>query len=154
MNNTKKGFTALILSLLLLLVCLPAAVLGEEVNETTKEIFVTNTPIKGKIVLEKTGMVLTGFVETQDSTGFTVYAPDYHEGYLEGAVYEIRAVEDIVGKEGTLWFKADEVAATITTTAEGKDESPLLPLGHYYIIEKSAPSGYKVDENRYDVLPQ
>ena len=58
MNITSKGFTALILSLLLLLVCLPAAVFGEEVNETTQEIFVTNTPIKGKIVLEKTGMVL------------------------------------------------------------------------------------------------
>ena len=154
MNITRKGFTALILSLLLLLVCLPAAVFGEEVNETTQEIFVTNTPIKGKIILEKAGMVLTGFVESQDSTGFTVYAPDYHEGYLEGAVYEIRAVEDIVGKEGTKWFKADEVAATITTTAEGKDESPLLPLGHYYIVEKSAPAGYKVDENRYDVLLQ
>ncbi len=154
MKITKKGFTALLLSLLLLLVCIPAAVLGEEATENTQEIFVTNTPIKGKIVLEKTGMVLTGFVETQDSTGHTVYTPDYHEGYLAGAVYEIRAVEDIVGKEGTKWFKADEVAATITTTAEGKNESPLLPLGHYYIVEKSAPAGYKVDENRYDVLLQ
>ena len=154
MNITKKGFTALLLSLLLLLVCIPATVLGEGIKEDTQEIFVTNTPIKGKIVLEKKGMVLTGFVESQDSTGHTVYTPDYHEGYLEGAVYEVRAVEDIVGKEGTQWFKADEVAATITTTAKGKDESPLLPLGHYYITEKSAPAGYKVDENRYDVLLQ
>ena len=144
----------MILSLLLLIVCLPAAVLGEDVKEDTQEIFVTNTPIKGKIVLEKTGMVLTGFVESQDSTGHTVYTPDYHEGYLAGAVYEVRAVEDIVGKEGTQWFKADEVAATITTTASGKDESPLLPLGHYYITEKSAPAGYTLDENRYDVLLQ
>ena len=154
MNITKKGFTALLLSLLLLLVCIPATVLGEGIKEDTQEIFVTNTPIKGKIVLEKKGMVLTGFVESQDSTGHTVFTPDYHEGYLEGAVYEVRAVEDIVGKEGTQWFKADEVAATITTTAKGKDESPLLPLGHYYITEKSAPAGYKVDENRYDVLLQ
>ena len=144
----------MILSLLLLIVCLPAAVLGEDVKEDTQEIFVTNTPIKGKIVLEKTGMVLTGFVESQDSTGHTVYTPDYHEGYLSGAVYEVRAVEDIVGKEGTQWFKEDEVAATISTTAAGKDESPLLPLGHYYITEKSAPAGYKLDENRYDVLLQ
>ena len=154
MKITKKGFAAMILSLLLLVVCLPAAVLGEDVKEDTQEIFVTNTPIKGKIVLEKTGMVLTGFVESQDSTGHTVYTPDYHEGYLAGAVYEVRAVEDIVGKEGTQWFKADEVAATITTTSSGKDESPLLPLGHYYITEKSAPAGYKLDENRYDVLLQ
>ena len=154
MKITKKGFTALLLSLLLLLICIPATVLGDGVKEDTQEIFVTNTPIKGKIVLEKKGMVLTGFVESQDSTGHTVYAPDYHEGYLKGAVYEVRAVEDVVGKEGTKWFKADEVATTITTTAEGKDESPLLPLGHYYIVEKSAPAGYKVDENRYDVLLQ
>jgi len=144
----------MILSLLLLIVGLPASVLGEDVKEDMQEIFVTNTPIKGKIVLEKTGMVLTGFVESQDSTGYTVYTPDYHEGYLAGAVYEVRAVEDIVGREGTQWFKADEVAATITTTADGKDESPLLPLGHYYITEKSAPAGYKLDENRYDVLLQ
>lgn len=154
MKMSKKGFTAMILSLLLLLVCLPAAVFGEGSSESTQEISITNTPIKGKILLEKTGEVLTGFVETLDSTGNTVFTPDYHKGYLEGAVYEIRAVEDIIGKEGTEWFKADEVAATITTTANGKDESPLLPLGHYYITEKSAPAGYKVDENRYDVLLQ
>ena len=154
MKMSKKGFTAMILSLLLLLVCLPAAVFGEGSSESTQEISITNTPIKGKILLEKTGEVLTGFVETLDSTGNTVFTPDYHKGYLEGAVYEIHAVEDIIGKEGTEWFKADEVAATITTTANGKDESPLLPLGHYYITEKSAPAGYKVDENRYDVLLQ
>ena len=111
MNITKKGFTALLLSLLLMILCLPAAVLGEDVKENTQEIFVTNTPIKGQIILEKKGMVLTGFVESQDSTGHTVYTPDYHEGYLDGGVYEVRAVEDIVGKEGTQWFKADEVAA-------------------------------------------
>ena len=78
MNITRKGFTALLLSLLLLLVCIPATVLGEGIKEDTQEIFVTNTPIKGKIVLEKKAMALTGFVESQDSTGHTVFTPDYH----------------------------------------------------------------------------
>ena len=150
--STKKGFTAFLLSLLLMLLCFVTAI-GEGAEEVnSQELFVTNTPIKGQVVLEKKGQVLTGFIESTDSTGFVVHTPDYHEGYLEGAVYEVRAVEAVTGKEGTKWFAADEVAATITTTAEGKDESPLLPLGHYYITEKTAPAGYALDENRYDVL--
>ena len=152
MKSIKKGFSALLLGLILMVMCLASA-FGEGAEAIdTQEIFVTNTPIKGQIVLEKKGMVLTGFVETLDSTGYTVYTPDYHEGYLEGAVYEVHAVEEIIGREGTKWYAADEVAAEITTTADGGDESPLLPLGHYYVTEKSAPAGYAVDENRYDVL--
>ena len=105
----------MILSLLLLLVCLPAAVFGEGSSESTQEISITNTPIKGKILLEKTGEVLTGFVETLDSTGNTVFTPDYHKGYLEGAVYEIRAVEDIIGKEGTVFYKKDDLVVKSST---------------------------------------
>ncbi len=153
MSTTKKGFSSLFLGLLLILLCIPAAMFGESTEEAmTQEILVSNTPIKGQIVLEKKGMVLTGFVESTDSTGYTVYTPDYHEGYLEGAVYEVRAVEDITGREGTKWFSANEIAATIETSANGKVESPLLPLGHYYITEKTAPTGYALDEKRYDVL--
>ena len=122
MITTKKGFIAFLLSLLMLM-CFTVAVGEETAEDDSQSIFVTNTPIKGQIVLEKTGMVLTGFIESQDSTGYTVYTPDYHEGHIAGAVYEVRAVEDIVGKEGTRWFAADEVAATITTTAEGSEES-------------------------------
>ena len=81
MKMSKKGFTAMILSLLLLLVCLPAAVFGEGSSESTQEISITNTPIKGKILLEKTGEVLTGFVEKPNLKGILsrnqrVYMPE------------------------------------------------------------------------------
>ena len=95
--STKKGFTAFLLSLLLMLLCFVTAI-GEGAEEVnSQELFVTNTPIKGQVVLEKKGQVLTGFIESTDSTGFVVHTPDYHEGYLEGAVYEVRAVEAITG---------------------------------------------------------
>lgn len=60
-------------------------------------------------------------------------------------------MEDIVGKDGTLWFKADEVAAVLTTK-DGTAETEPLPLGHYYVTEVSAPEGYIFDSTRYDVL--
>ena len=67
-------------------------------------------------------------------------------------MFEIYAREDIVGKEGTVWFHKDDLVDTITTTANGADENPEeLHLGKYYVKEKSAPSGYVFDDVEYDV---
>lgn len=150
MNYSRKTLPFLLLTLLTLLIMIPAAVFGEDVD--VQEIAVTNTPVKGKILLEKQGLVLTGFEETDDGLGNTVHTPIYEDGWLEGAVFEVRAVEDIVGKEGTKWFSANDVAATITTSGNETDETPLLPLGHYYVTEVSAPAGYKFESTRYDVV--
>ena len=138
------------MALLLLIVCLPVMSMAESAE--VQEITVTNTPVKGRIQVQKQGPVLTGFNEHQDPFGYPVHTPMYGKGYLEGAVFEVRAVEDIVGKDGTLWFKADELAAQITTTAEGSGETAPLPLGHYYVTEVSAPEGYLFDGTRYDVV--
>ena len=150
MNYSRKTLPFLLLTLLTLLIMIPAAVFGEDVD--VQEIAVTNTPVKGKILLEKQGLVLTGFEETDDGLGNTVHTPIYEDGWLEGAVFEVRAVEDSVGKEGTKWFSANEVAATITTSGNETDETPILPLGHYYVTEVSAPAGYKFESTRYDVV--
>lgn len=136
---------ALLIVLLLLTACFPA--LAE-----TVEITVSNTPVKGVIQLEKQGLILTGFTAHQDPFENTVHTPVYQDGWPEGAVFEVRAVEDIVGKDGTFWFKADEVADTIMTTGKQVDASRPLPLGHYYVTEVSAPGGYAYDGTRYDVL--
>lgn len=56
---------------------------------------ILNTPIKGQILLEKTGQMQT--------TG--------EQGYLKGAVFEIRAAENIVGQDGTQWYSCGELVA-------------------------------------------
>lgn len=150
MYFTKNKTPTFLIALLLLIFCIPMMALAESVD--IQEITVPNRPVKGLIQVQKQGPVLTGFNEHQDPFGNTVHTPMYNKGSLAGAVFEVRAVEDIVGKDGTLWFKADEVAATVTTNAEGVAETKLLPLGHYYVTEVSAPAGYIFDSTRYDVL--
>ena len=150
MHYTKNRITILLLTLLLLILALPACVIAEGLE--VQEIAVSNTPIKGMIQLEKQGPVLTGFTEHQDAFGNMLHTPVYQTGYMEGAVFEIRAVEEIVGKDGTVWYKANELADTIVTTGKKADESKLLPLSHYYVTEVSAPAGYTFDGTRYDVL--
>lgn len=152
MYITRKHFTALMLALLLLLLTLPVMALGEADTAAGQEVLVPNTPIRGMIQLEKRGSVLKSFIESQDPFGYTIHTPIYEDDLLAGAVYEVRAAEDIIGKEGTVWFKANELATTITTTSEGISESELLPLGHYIVTEISAPAGYVLDETRHDVI--
>lgn len=149
MYFTKNKMPVILLALLLLIACLPVMSMAESAD--VQEITVTNTPVKGLIQVKKQGPVLIGFNEHQDPFGNTVNTPMYNKGSVSGAVFEVRAVEDIVGKDGTLWFKADEVAATLTTR-DGEAETDPLPLGHYYVTEVSAPEGYIFDSTRYDVL--
>lgn len=149
MHMTRIKVPVLLIALLLLMISIPTMVLAE--NTEVQEISILNTPIKGIIQVQKQGPVLIGFNEHQDPFGNMVRTPMYNKGSVSGAVFEVRAVEDIVGKDGTLWFKANEVAATLTTK-NGEAETDPLPLGHYYVTEVSAPEGYIFDSTRYDVL--
>ena len=130
--NTKRNILPMLLAALLLF-CLPMASLAEDVP--IQNVSIRNTPIKGQILLEKTGQMQT--------TG--------EQGYLKGAVFEIRAAEDIVGQDGTQWYSCGELVATMTTSGEGVEKSPLLPLGKYMVKEISAPSGYVLDLTTYTV---
>ena len=152
MYITRKHFTVLMLALLMLLLTLPVTALGDADTAVEQEVLVPNTTIRGMIQLEKRGAVLKSFIESQDPFGYTIHTPIYEDGSLAGAVYEVRAAEDVIGKEGTVWFKANELVTTITTTSEEISESELLPLGHYVITEISAPAGYVLDETHHDVI--
>lgn len=111
----------------------------------TLDIEIPNEPVMGRVMVEKKGLRLVRLAEQTDAYGNIVHQPVYEEGYLAGAVFELRAAEDIIGKDGTVWFHAGDVADTITTTEAGKDASKELPLGRYELVEVSAPEGYLLD---------
>ena len=115
------------------------------------EIEIPNDPVMGRILLDKKGLQLTGVKIITDAWGNEVHTPVYEEDYLAGAVFEIRAAEDITGKDGTVWYQADEMVDTITTTANGGDASKELPLGKYNVTEVSAPEGYFFTDRAYIV---
>lgn len=68
---------------------------------------------------------------------------------LEGAVYELRAAEDIVIGNKTVYKKGDLVQTL--TTAKGGTISNALYLGKYTLKEVAAPEGFLLDKNTYDV---
>lgn len=118
------------------------------------EVEVPNKPVKGNIIVDKTGLQLTDFVSITDSFGNNVSKPVYENKYLEGAVFEIRSRDRNVGKDGTVWFEKDQLVDTITTTSTGSDTSKDLPLGNYYLTETSAPKGFVFADQEYDVSLQ
>ena len=150
MNMKRKPLCAILLWLLVIVFPMIASAATDAA--IAQEIHVTNTPIRGTIEIDKQGPVLTGFSEHEDAFGYTVHTPQFADGLLAGAVYEVRAAEDIVGKEQTVWFKAGELAATITTATDGLSATDPLPLGRYVVTEISAPDGYVLDETRYEVV--
>ena len=117
----------------------------------TLDIEIPNEPVMGRVMVEKKGLKFVRLAEQTDAFGNIVHQPVYEEGYLAGAVFELRAAADIVGKDGTLWFHAGDVADTITTTEAGKDASKELPLGRYELVEVSAPEGYLLDSTPHEV---
>lgn len=117
----------------------------------TLDIEIPNEPVMGRAMVEKKGLQLVRLEEQADAFGNIVHQPVYEEGYLAGAVFELRAAEDIIGKDGTVWFHAGDVADTITTTETGKDASKELPLGRYELVEVSAPEGYLLDSAPHEV---
>lgn len=117
----------------------------------TLDIEIPNEPVMGRVMVEKKGLRLVRLAEQADAFGNIVHQPVYEEGYLAGAIFELRAAEDVVGKDGTVWFHAGDVADTITTTESGKDASKELPLGRYELVEVSAPEGYLLDGAPHEV---
>lgn len=100
-----------------------------------------NTAQKGTINVTKTGEV---FSDVTIENG--IYQPVYGETALEGAVFEIRAAEDIVTPDGTVRYTQGELVDTITTGADGIAKSKELYLGKYEVKEVTAPYGYVLSD--------
>lgn len=100
-----------------------------------------NIAQKGRIHITKTGEMFST-VRVEENKGFSDrYTPVYEVCGMEGAVYEIRAAEDIYTLDGTLRAEKGAVVDTITTDENGKASSTLLYLGKYEITEVQAPDG-------------
>ncbi len=124
---------------------------GDEPGQTYElNIEMQDEPVKGQILVKKTGDMLVGF-ETVDAYGYAVQKPVYEQRNLAGAVFELRAAEEIVGRDGTAWYAEGELVDTIITTAGGEDASKLLPLGRYTLTEVKAPEGYAPDNTPHEI---
>ena len=87
----------------------------------------SNYAQKGTITISKFGEVFSSVAEKDGS-----YQPVYEIKGLEGAVYEVIAVEDVITLDGTTRYTKGQVVATITTGKDGKamemDIGPLFGL--------------------------
>lgn len=108
----------------------------EESGITIIKVDKPNMSQKGIIKIAKTGEV---FSTVSGDKG--IYQPVYSIQGLPGAVYEIKAAEDIVTLDGTLRAAKGEAVDIITTDETGNAESKELYLGKYEITEITAPYG-------------
>lgn len=108
-----------------------------------------NHPVKGKLTIYKKGEMLTGFKKD-----FV-----YEERYLKGASFHVYAAENIYtpdyqkGENGNrqLIYAKDALVTAVTTGEDGKAVADNLPLGSYYVVEKTAPEGFVLNHDRSDV---
>ena len=108
-----------------------------------------NHPVKGKLTIYKKGEMLTGFKKD-----FV-----YEERYLKGAEFNVYAAENIFTPDyqkdengnRQLIYAKDALVTTVTTGEDGKAVAENLPLGSYYVVEKTAPEGFVLNHDRSDV---
>lgn len=119
---------------------------GVDGSEPEIVIKLTDSPEKGRISVIKTGEVFS----TVNFDG-NKYTPVYTEQGLQGAKIEILAAEDIYTLDGTLRIKRGEPAGTLVTDEEGKALSGELYLGKYLLKEKTAPEGFVLSAEPYEL---
>ncbi len=108
-----------------------------------------NHPVKGKLTIYKKGEMLTGFKKD-----FV-----YEERYRKGASFNVYAAENIYTPDyqkdengnRQLIHAKDALVTTVTTGEDGKAVADNLPLGSYYVVEKTAPEGFVLNHDRSEV---
>ena len=123
----------------------------EEGGVTVVKVNKPNMAQKGTITVEKTGEVFSGVNVSGSEDSDVIYQPVYEVAGLEGAVYEVRAAEDISTPDGTLRCSKGEVVDTITTSSDGFVKSKELYLGKYEVKEITAPYGMVVSGETHTV---
>lgn len=105
-----------------------------------------NQPQKGRIMIEKSGSQLLGFVRED-----TMFKPYWEIAKLPyGAVFEVRAAEDVL-VNNQLIYEADEHVETIISDIYGNATTHDLPLGTYNVCEIEASDGYLTNQECFTV---
>ena len=113
-------------------------------DQNTKVIYLD---INNVIDEEPTGTIT---IKKKDSEAGSVPQGD---ATFNGAVYKVYASEDIYNKAKTKKFYSNgDLVATRTMNEKGETEDITnLPLGKYVVKEETAPIGYMLDKNTYNV---
>ncbi|EAE4171293.1 hypothetical protein E1U17_15505, partial [Listeria monocytogenes] len=114
-----------------------------EPNKTI-EVTLDNKPQKGQLSLIKKGKVPVG-LEKKETKYDDLYEFKFDYQPLAGVTYDIQATEDIKVGSTTHAKKGDTVATVVTGDDGALIDMPLLYLGKYQAIEKSAPDGFIID---------
>ena len=122
----------------------------EESGVTVIKVNKANVPQKGTVTVEKNGEVFFG-VNVSGDESTVIYQPVFKDDVLEGAVFEIRAAEDIMTFDGTIRYTKGEVVDTITTGKNGIAKSKEIYLGKYEVQEIKAPHGMVVSNEVHSV---
>lgn len=123
----------------------------EESGVTVIKVKKDNLAQKGTITVTKDGEVFYGVSVSGGETGELIYQPVYQDMPLAGAVFEIRAAEDVITLDGTLRYAKGEIVDTITTGADGTAITEPLYLGKFEIREITAPDGMVINKEPYSV---
>ena len=96
---------------------------------------------------EPTGTIT--IVKKDKQTGITTQG----DATFNGAVYKVYAKEDIYNKARTIkiYSKGDLVATRTIDSKGNTQDVSALPLGTYIVKEETAPQGYMLDANEYEV---
>ena len=113
-------------------------------DANTKVIYIDVTGIKNE---EPTGTIT--IIKKDSETGSVPQG----DATFNGAVYKVYANEDIYNKAKTKKFYSNgDLVATRTMNEKGETEDITnLPLGKYVVKEETAPIGYMLDKNTYNV---
>lgn len=113
----------------------------DEDGEPVIEIEMSNKEVKGQLSVKKEGEVLTSI--SSDKNGNIVF--NYETKGIAGAVYEVRAREDVIDPaDGSIMYEEGTVLDTITTGKDGVAKSKKLPLAKLEIEEIQAPEGFMI----------
>lgn len=123
--------------------------MGPDNDTIVTTISFKDQPAKGQVKLDKLAEIMQGYSETESAYG-TLFTPIYKEGRLSDVTFEIKAKTDIIGADGTVWYRAGQQVATMTSDGEHVTKSPLLPLGSeghnlYTLQEIETKDGYVLD---------